>query len=142
MAYTVSKIEVWTGSMEDQVGGLAAKLEPFADAGVNLEMIIARRQPSQPGRGVVFLGPLSGAKGQKAAQAAGLSRAEWGALRVEGRNVPGDAHRLVRALADAGLNLRGFSATGAGTKMVAYVAFDSKADADQAAKILRAAKKK
>ena len=64
MAYTVSKVEIWTGEIEDQVGGLAAKLEPLANAGADLEMVIARRQPDRPGKDVVFVGPVTGAKAQ------------------------------------------------------------------------------
>ncbi len=76
MAYTVSKVDIWTGEIEDQVGGLAGKLESLADAGADLEVVIARRQPDRPGKGVVFLGPVAGAKSKKAAEAT-VSRAGW-----------------------------------------------------------------
>ena len=73
MSYTVSKVEMWTGQVEDRVGGLSAKLAALADAGVDLEIVVARRQPG--GGGVAFLGPVKGAKAQKAAAAAGLTPA-------------------------------------------------------------------
>src|SRR5262245_46669417 len=140
MAYTVSKVDVWTAEIEDRVGGLAAKLEALADAGADLEMVIARRQPLQPGKGIVFLGPVKGAKAQKAAQAAGLTKStELAALCVEGPNKPGEGHRMARLLAGEGLNLRGLSALVVGSKFVAALAFDSDADADKAAQALRGA---
>ncbi len=140
MAYTVTKVEIWTGEIEDQPGGLAAKLEALANAGADLDVVIARRQPHQAGKGVVFLGPVSGAKAKKAAQGAGLTQAsDKVALRVEGANKPGEGHRLSRLLADAGLNLRGLSAAVLGNKFVMFVAFDNDADATKAARLLRSA---
>jgi len=140
MAYTVSKVEMWSGEIADRVGGLGAKLQPLADAGADLEVVVARRQPQSPGRGVVFLGPVAGAKAKKAAEAAGLTKAgDLVALRVEGPNKPGEGHRLTQLLADAGINLRGLAATVSGSKFVASLGFDSDADADKAAGVLRSA---
>jgi hypothetical protein len=143
MAYTVNKVDVWTGEIEDRVGGLAAKLEPLAGAGVDLGFLIARRQPQQPGKGVVFLGPVTGAKGARAAKDAGLNKTtDLAALRLEGPNKPGACHKITRALADAGINLRGVSASASGAKFIAFLAFDSSDDAGKAARLLRSAGKK
>jgi hypothetical protein len=137
MAYTVKKVEMWTGELEDRAGGLEAKLEPLAKAGVDLEVTVARRRPESKGKGVVFLGPLKGAKAQKAAAAAGLSRAtDLVALQVEGPNRPGAFQRLTRLIADAGINLRGVSALSMGKKFLASFAFDSDADAAKARGII------
>jgi hypothetical protein len=59
------------------------------------------------------------------------------ALRVEGGNKAGTAARMTRALAEAGVSFRGLSAMAVGTKFVGYIALDSAADADRAAKALR-----
>jgi hypothetical protein len=48
MPYIVSKVEMWTGQIEDRVGGLSAKLAALADAGVDLEIVVARRQGHLP----------------------------------------------------------------------------------------------
>lgn len=142
MAYTVSKVDIWTGEIDDRVGGLAAKLAQLAEAGADLQVVIGRRQPHQPGRGVVFLGPITGAKAKKAASAARLREAgDLAALRVEGRNKAGECHRLTQYLAQAGINLRGISASVLGGKFVVFLAFDSEADAATAARVLRAAGK-
>ena len=66
MAYTIKKVDVWSGEIEDRPGGLAEKLASLGDAGANLEFIISRRAPDKPGTGVVFLTAIKGSK-QKAA---------------------------------------------------------------------------
>ncbi len=140
MAYSVNKVEMWAGEIEDRVGGLAAKLEALAKAGADLEIVVSRRQPNVPGKGIVFLGPVTGANVSKAAEAAGLTQTrDLVALRVEGPNKPGECHRLTRLLADAGINLRGLAATAIGSKFAASLGFDSDADATKAAQLLQSA---
>jgi hypothetical protein len=137
MSYTVSKVDIWTADIDDQVGGLATKLEPLAGAGADLDMVIARRQPQVPGKGVVFLGPIGSAKAKQAAEIAGYRRtSEIAGLRVEGSNKPGECGRLTRMLADAGISLRAVSALALGGKFVAALAFDNDADATKAMKVL------
>lgn len=142
MPYTVSKVDVWTRAIDDRAGSLAAVLEPLADAGVDLEFLIARRRTLVPGKGVVFLGGISGAKQAKAAAAAGLTKAtDITGLRVEGPNKAGDCHRVTRLLADAGISLRGLSASVIGRKYVLILGFDTADDAATAARLLRSAGK-
>ena len=45
MPFEVKKLDVWTGAIDDRVGGLSSKLEPLAQAGVDLQFLVARRQP-------------------------------------------------------------------------------------------------
>jgi hypothetical protein len=138
-AYTLSKIDVWAGTLEDRPGGLAEKLEALAVAGVNLEFIIARRQPDQPGTGVVFLAPVSGSKEIRAAKAAGLAKADhMFGLRLEGPDKQGMGAKVTRALAQAGVNLRGISAAALNRKFVTYFSFDSKEDSAKAMKTIKA----
>ncbi|HWP57617.1 MAG TPA: ACT domain-containing protein [Candidatus Acidoferrales bacterium] len=142
MAYSVSKVNVWAGEIEDRPGGLADKLESLSKAGASLEFIIARRAPEKPGTGVVFLAPLKGAKQTRAAAEAGLSTTEsLHSVRVEGPDKPGLGLKMTRALADAGINLRGISAAALGRRSVTYFAFDQAADADKAVRVLRTALK-
>jgi hypothetical protein len=142
MPYTVSKVEVWTREIDDRPGSLAAALKPLADVGVDLSFLIARRYSHLAGKGVIYLGGVSGAKAVKAAETAGLKKTtDLAALRVEGPNMPGDCYRVASRLAEAGVNLRGVSAGVIDKKYVLMLAFDSAADADTAARLLRAAGK-
>jgi hypothetical protein len=142
MAYDISKVDVWTRELDDKAGNLAAALEPLAKAGVDLVFIVARRRTQVPGKGVVFLGGITGAAGEKAAAAAGFKRAtDIVGLRVEGPNTPGDCFRVATVLSKGGINLRGLSASVIGNKYVQIIAFDSAADADKAADLLRSAGK-
>jgi hypothetical protein len=139
MALQVSSVEVWAGDLRDQPGGLAQVLEALGAAGVDLECVIARRDPSRPGVGEVFLTPLKGRAQQDAARAAGLlPAAELATLRVEGANRPGLGGRITRAVAAAGVNMRGVSAAVVGNRFVTYVGFDSDADAAAAARAIKA----
>jgi hypothetical protein len=49
---------------------------------------------------------------------------------------------LTRVIADAGITLRGLTASVIGNKYAVLIAFDNAADADNAAKLIRAAGKK
>lgn len=139
MAYEVSKMDVWVGEIQDKPGALAEVLAALADAGVDLESLLARRQPDKPGTGVVFASPIKGAKAVKAAQAVGLHRPEnLAALKVSGTNKAGVGAQLTKAVGDAGINLRGVQAAAIGDKFVAYLAFDSTADASKALRALKA----
>ena len=140
MAFMANKVEMWTGEIDDRVGGLAAVLQPLAQAGVDLEVVVARRQPGVPGKGVVFLGPIKGAKAEQAAANTGLKKTpEMTALRVDGPNKAGECQRLAKLLADAGINLRGLAATVVGNKFTISLGFDSDADATKAVQVLKEA---
>ena len=138
MSLTVTKVDVWAAQIEDQPGGLAKILGAVANAGANLECVIARRDPAKTGKGVAFLTPLTGANVRKAAKAEGLAPAEkLATLKVEGNDAPGLGFRIISAIAEAGLNLRGVSGAVVGRKFVAYLGFDSAADATKAARALK-----
>lgn len=141
MPLEVSKIDVYTGEIEDRPGALAEKLAPLAEAQVDLGFVFARRRPDVPGKGVVYLGPITTAKGRKAAEAAGLVlAADISALRIEGVNKPGALQAVAKALADAGINLRGVSAGVIGKRWVCFLAFDTKEDAQKAGRIIKGVK--
>lgn len=142
MAYTVKKVDVWAGEIEDRPGGLADKLADLTNAGANLEFLVSRRAPDKPGTGVVFITPIKGAKQKAAAQQTGLSTtASLLSVRVEGPDRAGLGTKMTRALAAAGINLRGVSAAALGRRAVTYFAFDSTADADSAVRVLKKALK-
>jgi len=138
MALKVTRVDVWAATMEDRPGGLAGKLEALAEAGANLEFVVARRVPDKPGTGVVFVAPVKGAKAVKAAAAAGFAKAEsMHSVRAEGPDKPGLGARITEELAAAGINLRGLSAAAIGKRCVVYLALDTDDAAAKAMKILK-----
>lgn len=138
MALNVTRADVWAASIEDRPGGLAGKLAALAEAGAQLEFVIARRASEMPGSGVVFLTPLKGAAQIGAAKKAGFKRTKGlHSLRVEGPDEPGLGAKMTRALAEAGINLRGLSAAAIGPRCVVHMALDSSSDAAKAARLLK-----
>ena len=90
MAIKVSRVDVWTGTIDDRPGGAAATLDALSKAGANLEMVLARRTPDQPGKGVLFVSPVKSAKAITAAQGCGLGKSIGiHSLRIEGGYKPG-----------------------------------------------------
>jgi hypothetical protein len=139
MKLKVSRAVVWAADIEDRPGGLAESLEALGNAGTNLDFILARRAAESPGQGVVFVAPLKGGAQIRAASNAGFLKTEiLHALRVEGANKPGVGGAMARAIANAGINLRGFSAAATGKRFLAYLAFDN---APQTTKAMRAFKR-
>jgi hypothetical protein len=142
MPITVNKVDVWVAEIPDEAGALDELLGALAEAGANLECVIGRRRHDRPNRGQVFITPVKGAKAQKAARASGLAPAKgMVTLRVETPQKAGIGHKIMQAVADAGVNVRGISAASIGTKAVAYIGFDSSRDADKAMKVIKAAGK-
>jgi hypothetical protein len=137
MEILVERVDVWAANIADKPGGLAGVLAALRDVGADLQFIIARRAPQEPGRGVVFVTPLQGDHEIAAAAEVGFNVTQTlHSVRVMGPDRPGVAADLAQKLADGGINLRGFSASVIGTQFVAYVAVDSLDDANKAMKIL------
>lgn len=138
MALKVSKVDLWMATIDDRAGGAADKLEPLAKAGANFEFVFTRRTPEQPGKGVLFVTPIKGAKVVRAAQEAGFAKsAGLHSVRIDGADKPGVTAKTARTLADAGISFRALSASAVGSKFVSYVALDSAEDAAKAAGLLR-----
>jgi len=134
----IKRVDVWAASIKDRPGGLAEKLALLAEAGADLEFIIARRAPEKRGQGVVFLTPLKGPKQLRVAKAAGFAKTtSLHSLRIAGPDKPGIGGKIAQAVADAGLNLRGMSAAAIGRRFVCHLAFDNSADAASARRALK-----
>jgi predicted amino acid-binding ACT domain protein len=140
MDFLMERVDVWAAPIPDTPGGLADALAPLREAGADLQSIIARRDPAHPGNGVVFVTPLQGDLEIRAATAAGFNVTHTlHSVRLLGQDRPGIAADMVRAMADAGVNLRGFSASVIGAQFVAYVAVDSLEDANRVMEALERA---
>jgi len=136
MRVDVSSVDVWAASIKDRPGALAEKLEALAQADVDLEFAIARR--AKPGKGVVFVTPIKGAKQIRAARKAGFEKTKsLRGVRVAAGNKPGLGAELTMRLADAGINLRGLSGAAIGNRAIFHLAFDSSDDANKAKRLLK-----
>ncbi len=139
MELKAERVDTWAASIEDKPGSLSAKLSALANAGVNLEFVIARRTPEKSGKGVVFVTPIKGAAGSRAARQAGFAKTKsLHTVPIEGPDKPGQGARITQALAEKGLNLRGLSVAAIGNKFVTHIALDSPADAAKAVRTLKA----
>ena len=135
MDYRISKEYVWAGAIPDETAALATKLQALHEGGLNLEMILARRDWS--GSGMLFVSPLRTVEEIEVAEKAGLAMSDsFMALRVEGPNESGLGAKMTSALAAAGLSLRGFSAMAWGDESVTTIAFDSREDVERGKEIL------
>lgn len=140
MDLLVDRVDVWAADTVDKPGGLSGILKDLSEAGADLDFIIARRAPDKPGKGVVFLTPIRGDREIRAASTLGFNlTSSVDAVRVEGDNVPGAAARLAELIAEAGINVRGFSVAVIGPRYIAYIGFDSPDDSRKAARIIQEA---
>jgi hypothetical protein len=138
MKMNVQRTDVWAATIEDRPGGLQEKLAVLAGAGANLEFVISRRTQEQPGKGVMFVTPIKGAKQTRAAEEAGFKKTDrLHSVRVEGMDKPGVGAAMTEALADVGLNLRGVSGAALGRQFIAYLALDTAEDAAIAIETLK-----
>lgn len=135
MSLKVNPIAVWAVDVVNRPGMLARVLEGLRNVGANLEFVIARRVTPNTSR--IFLAPLKGAAQARVAADLGLGPARGlHTLRVEGPDRPGAGADLTRALAAAGLNIRGLSSCAIGNRFVCYIAFATDSDARAAARTL------
>jgi len=138
MDLLVERADVWAATIPDRAGGLADVLSALREAGADLKFIVARRTLEEPGNGVVFVTPLQGDREVSAASQVGFNvNRRHHYVRVLGPDKPGVAAELAQKVADAGINLTGFSASVIGAQFVAYVGLDSPEDADQVIRILQ-----
>lgn len=138
MAYQVTLEHVWVGAIPDRPAALAEKLRELALGGINLELIIGRRE--MPGRCLLYISPLRTIDEIRRAEKAGLTRENSiRTVRVEGPNMPGLGAKITQALADAGLNIAGFTAAALGNLHVTSITFDKPDDVTRAREVLQQA---
>ena len=102
MSFKMDRVHVWSAEVEDRPGGTASKLAILAQAGANLEYIFTKRLPNKPGKGVLYVAPISGPSEVTAAKQAGLHEVDDPVVhRIEGDNRAGLAHHLTQAWAMA-----------------------------------------
>lgn len=142
MAVTVKKVTLWRTETSNQPGELARVLDPLAGAGANLRVVMGYGLPNDPSRGVIELFPVSGKKVTGAAQSVGLAASPIACLLAEGDDRAGLGRDMARAIGEAGVNISFLMAETVGRKFSAIFGFASDADAQVAAKSIKAAAKK
>jgi hypothetical protein len=126
-------MDVWAAQIDDAPGGLARTLRAIADVGADLDCVLARRESTTKGKGVVFVTPLHGKEQLENAGEIGLHRAEHIAtLKIEGDDRPGMGADLAKVMGETGANLHGLTAMVVGGRFVCYASFDSTADLERA----------
>src|SRR5437870_13752910 len=101
MAVTVKRITLWRADVDNHPGVLARALEPLAQAGADLRLVMGYRLPHTPERAAIELYPVSGKRATAAAAEAGLAESrDIPCLLVEGDNRPGLGAAIARGLAD------------------------------------------
>ena len=137
MPVTVKKVALWRRELENRPGALAAVLEPLARAGTDLHVAMGYRFPGNESRAAVEVAPVTSRKTTAAAQGAGLRPSDIPTLIVAGDNRPGLGFALSQAMADAGINMAFLVAQAVGRRYSAVFGFESDADADRAAAIIK-----
>jgi hypothetical protein len=137
MALTVKRIKLWRREVENEPGVLARTLEPLAEAGASLRLVMGYRFPEAHERAAIELFPVAGRRAATAAEAAGLAPFDLPVLLIEGEDRPGLGARLGRGLAEAGLNIVFLVAQVVGRRFVAVLGLENESAATTAAKMVR-----
>ncbi len=139
MTVQIRKVTLWRAEIGDRPGALADLLEPLAEAGADLQIVMGHRVPGAGSRAIVEVAPISTRRAAAAAQKTTLTPARGRALLVLGDNRPGLGNRIARALADSQVNIAGLVAQVAGARYSAVFEFESEADLDKASDRIRTA---
>jgi hypothetical protein len=137
MALTVKRITLWRKEVENRPGVLASVLDPLAQAGADLRLVMGYRFPAEPDRSAIEVYPVAGKRQVAAAEQAGLTPFDLPCLLIEGPNRPGFGARLGSALAEGGINIAFLMAAAVGRNATAAIGFADADTADRAAKIIR-----
>src|SRR5437588_5472900 len=119
MSFKMGRVHLWSGDVEDKAGGTASKLAFLAQAGANLEYVFTKRLGDKPGKGILYVTPITGPTQVAAARAGGLAETDDPVVhRIEGSNEAGLASRLTQAWAIAGISFQGLTMTVVGNQFI------------------------
>lgn len=135
MAISVKKITLWRKEVENQPGTLAATLAPFAESGINLEVLMGYRFPGNETTAAIEIYPVAGRTAAKAAQAAGLKESAIPTLLVDNR--PGLGHAIASGIAETGINIGFLMAQVVGRRYSAVIGFETAQDATRSAALIK-----
>jgi hypothetical protein len=134
MAISVRKTSLWRREVDNKPGMLARTLQPLADAGADLEIVMSY---SMGNKAAIEVAPISGKRATATAENAGLAESRVPAVVVTGDNRAGIGHAFARALGDAGINIDFLVAHVVGSRFSSVFGFESEADADRAIPLIK-----
>lgn len=138
MAIIVKKTALWRKELENQPGTLATALQPLAETGTDLQLVMLYRFPGTH-RGAIEMHPIAGRKATRIARAAGLSPSSIPVLLVEGDNRAGLGYAVAKAVGESGISVSFLMAQVVGRKYAAVFGFQNDADATKAAALIKKA---
>jgi len=118
---------------------LADTLKPLAEAGSDLNVVMAYRYPGTENKAAIEVHPISGRKSIAAAKAAGYAPSSMSALVVEGDNKAGLGHAIAKAIGDAEINITFLMAQVLGRRYAAIFGSENQANASKAANLIKKA---
>jgi hypothetical protein len=139
VAVRIRKLTLWRTQVPHRPGALAELLDPLAEAGADLQVVMGYRLHGEKANAVVEVAPITSRRVALAAGRAGLSAGGAPTLQVLGENRPGLANRIAQALADSQVNIAFLVAQVVGKRYSAVFGFENEADLDKAADRIRAA---
>ena len=137
MAVKIRRVQLWRTEIRNKPGVLADTLEPLAQSGTDLQVIIKYSLPGGSARATVEILPVKGKRAALAVQAAGFSLSPTPVLIVEGDNRPGLAYTVANTIAWAGISVRFLSAQVVGRRYSALLGFETADEAKKAASLIR-----
>ena len=133
MTLNIRKGYLWRKEIENKPGTFASALEPFANAGQNLQIVMGYAKTTEHTQGAIEIFPVTDEKGKECAKAGGLSEMhEAVCLIVEGEDKPGIAYEIAKSIASVGVNLHFAMCQSVDKRFQACFGFGSEADADKA----------
>jgi hypothetical protein len=141
MAMTVKKTSLWKKELDNHPGAIGEALDPLAEAGADLKLVMVYRFPDAR-KGAVEVHPVSGRKLISIATSRGFAPSPGPVLLVEGDNRKGLGSVLTKALGDAGISVSFLMAQIVGLRYAALLGFRNDNDAAKAANLIKKAAKR
>jgi hypothetical protein len=136
MAITVKKSALWRKELDNEPGTLAGALEPLAQSGADLQLVMLYRFPGSD-KGAIEVHPVSGRKTIGMARSSGLEPSSIPVLLVEGDNRAGLGYDLAKAIGEAGINVSFLMAQVIGRRYAAIFGFENDSDATKASTVIK-----
>ena len=138
MAITVKKTFLWKKELDNHPGAIAEALEPLADGGADLRLVMVYRFPDAH-KGAIEVHPISERTLKSTANSTGFDPSPVPVLLVEGDNRQGLGYALAKAIGDAGISVSFLMAQVVGRRYAAIFGFKNDDDAAKAVTLIKKA---